>query len=230
MPFTSFNTVWRSIDRGTNSILDVGCGRGEPMRFIGRRLRIASVGVDLFLPYLKECLASGTHSAVVQCNVLRLPFQQDSFDVVLCMEVLEHLEQEDGKRLLMEMERVARHQVILTTPVGRHVQHEYDGNPFQEHRHIWDPSSLRRLGYRVIGHGVRGMGGWAGIQSPLPTFLRPFVNVVWVLAGPAVRYVPFLSGDVVAIKTLRKESHRSQDVPQLEFNLAPTRESPNLPR
>jgi SAM-dependent methyltransferase len=206
IPFTALNTVWRSIDAKVRSILDIGCGRGEPMRFIGRRMQLASVGADIFFPYLKECRTKRTHAAVIQCDVRYLPFRSDSFDAVLCMEVLEHMERDEGKHLLEEMERIARLQVILTTPVGYHEQTEYDGNPYQEHKHIWSPAALTRLGYRVVGHGVRGIGGWAGIQSPLPPILRPIVNVAWVMAGPVVRYFPALGGDMVAIKRLRRSN------------------------
>ncbi len=172
------------------------------MRFIGRRMRFVSVGADIFLPYLKECRSERTYAAVVQCDVRFLPFRSNSFDVVLCMEVLEHLERDGGERLLNEMERVARLQIILTTPLGSYEQHEYDGNSYQKHRHIWSPATLKRLGYRVVGHGVRGMGSWAGIQSPLPPILRPIAHLVWVMAGPVVRYLPVLAGNMVAIKRL----------------------------
>lgn len=202
IPFTSLNTVSHCIDREAKSILDVGCGKGEPMRYIGKRMRLVRIGIDIFRPYLVGCLRMGTHTAVVQGDVRRLPFQAKSFDVVLGMEVLEHLHQADGTQLLEEMERVARRQVILTTPIGPHEQHEYDGNPYQQHRHIWSPRALEALGYVLIGHGIRGIGSWAGVQSPLPALLRPLVNVAWVIAGPIVRYAPAIAGDVVAIKRL----------------------------
>jgi hypothetical protein len=40
IPFTSLNAVWRHIDPGSETILDVGCGKGEPFRFINRRIGI----------------------------------------------------------------------------------------------------------------------------------------------------------------------------------------------
>jgi hypothetical protein len=106
------------------------------------------------------------------------------------MEVLEHLEKEDGQALLGAKEEIARLQVIVTTPVGSHEQHEYDGNPYQQHGHIWAPEELRRLGYKVYGHGIRGLRGLSGVQSPLPRPLRRLVDLLWVAAGPLVHWRP----------------------------------------
>jgi len=52
------------------------------------------------------------------CDVRKLPFKQKSFDTVLCMEVIEHLEKEEAIRLIEDMEKIARKKIIITTPVG----------------------------------------------------------------------------------------------------------------
>jgi SAM-dependent methyltransferase len=204
LPFTALNTVWRGFDRQAVSVLDVGAGRGRPMRFLRRRLRFYAVGVDIFRPYLQECQRQGVYDDYVQVDARSLPFQSDSFDAVLCMEVLEHLEREEGLALIAALEQIARRQVIISTPVGAHHQHDYDGNPYQEHKYIWQPGELKRLGYRVIGHGLRGLGGMSGIQSPLPRMLRPLVDLAWILAGPVASIRPECAGNMVASKSLTK--------------------------
>lgn len=202
VPFTALNTVWRSLDRGARTVLDVGCGRGRPLQFINSRRRLSAVGLDVFLPYLAECQRKGVHQAYVLADARHLPFRRKSFDAVLCLEVLEHLEEREGRTLLREMEEIARRQVIISTPIGSHPQHEYDGNSYQEHRFVWRPAAMRRLGYRVVGHGVRNLGAMAGVQSPLPKALRPLVHLAWIGAGPLVRFLPELGGDMVCIKRL----------------------------
>src|SRR5262249_59414544 len=47
-------------------------------------------------------------------SVLSLPFAADSFDVVLCLEVLEHLQ--DPLPAVRELSRVARRGLILSVP------------------------------------------------------------------------------------------------------------------
>ena len=203
-PFTALNTVSRHLDREASSLLDVGCGRGEPMRFLGGKLRLFSTGVDIFTPYLRECQRAGVHSQYVRCDVRRLPFRAKSFDVVLCMEVLEHLAEAEGGQLIGALERLARHQVIFTTPVGEHEQHEFDDNAYQAHQHIWAPAEMKERGYKVWGHGLRNLGGMSGIQSPLPLPLRPLVDVLWVFAGLISRFRPELAGHMVCIKNLER--------------------------
>lgn len=204
LPFTALNTAWRSIPRDARSMLDVGCGQGEPMRFIRRKRWLFSVGVDIFLPYLRECRRVGIHDQYIQCDVRSLPFRRKSFDVVLCMEVLEHLDKEDGRNVINALEEIARWRVIITTPVGAHEQHEFDHNPYQQHQVIWQPAEMKALGYKVRGHGIKNLGGMSGRQSPLPRLLRPLVDVAWVLAGPLVCLWPHLAGNMVCIKTIKR--------------------------
>jgi hypothetical protein len=121
------------------------------------------------------------------------------------MEVLEHLETDEGYRLIEALEVIARHQVIISTPIGRHEQRTYDGNVFQTHRHIWTPEEMRKLGYLVRGHGIRSLGGKSGLQSPIPKMVRPFVDLIWVLGGVATYYLLHFAGNMVCVKNLVDE-------------------------
>jgi len=205
VPFTALNTVWRHLDGDALTVLDVGCGRGRPMAFLNRRHRFFAVGIDIFRPYLLEAEALAAYDALVQGDVRCLPFRPCSFDIVLLIEILEHLETAEGLAVIKVMEQIARRQVLISTPVGQHEQHEYDRNPSQEHRHIWEPRELRALGYRIYGHGVRNLGGLSGVQSPLPRPLRPLMDFLWVAAGPLTHFRPEWAGNVVATKRVSSE-------------------------
>lgn len=200
IPFTALNTLRRHIDKKSRSILDVGCGKAEPMSSINRKGRLIAVGADGFEPYLQICRESGLFHDLIQCDVRQLPLKDNSFDTVMCMEVLEHLDREEGEQLLASLERIARKQVILTTPAGKYDQHIYDGNPNQEHKYIWQPSEMRDLGYTVRGCGIARFGGEGGAVSRLPGFLKPIIHLLWILAGPVVYYAPDLSGSLVCYK------------------------------
>ena len=50
VPFSALNTVWRKLDKSSKTILDVGCGKGEPMAFINRHGKFKVVGIDIFKP------------------------------------------------------------------------------------------------------------------------------------------------------------------------------------
>jgi ubiquinone/menaquinone biosynthesis C-methylase UbiE len=52
----------------------------------------------------------------VQASIEELPFKDDTFDLVTCFEVLEHLPFEKFESLLRELSRVSRKVVLLSLP------------------------------------------------------------------------------------------------------------------
>jgi ubiquinone/menaquinone biosynthesis C-methylase UbiE len=145
--------IRRLVDRyKPKRILDVACGRGEwyPALPFGCEW----VGVDIWLPYLCQQRLQGR--SLVRGTATHLPFHSHSVDLVLCVEVLEHLSRDDGLRMLEEAKRVAKRTVIVTTPtdpLGRHSQSEINGNPSE--RHITATSSRRLLSLGFNVHKIR---------------------------------------------------------------------------
>ena len=96
-------------------ILDAGCGEG----FVLARLKKAKVGEHLEgIDFLPEAIAIGKklHPEITlkQASIYALPYQDNSFDVVLCSEVLEHLE--DPEKALLELIRVSSRYCVLSVP------------------------------------------------------------------------------------------------------------------
>jgi ubiquinone/menaquinone biosynthesis C-methylase UbiE len=84
-----------------NSILDVGTGKGEIIADLGSRYQV--VGLDISpaaLAYVRCPRVLGT--------VTDLPFADKSFDLVMCLEVIEHLPDDHLKRGVEEIQRVAK--------------------------------------------------------------------------------------------------------------------------
>ena len=150
---------WRAPDRNGKSVLDVGCGKGWIMKSINRDRRLFTTGVDIFDPYLRECKEQHIYDEYVLSDVRRLPFQDKSFDMVLCLEVLEHLEKQEAMEFLHQLERIGRRQIIISTPSGTCEQEAFDGDSYQEHKSTWTAAELGSLGYKVRGFGFHGMYG-----------------------------------------------------------------------
>ena len=95
------------------SILDVGAGSGELLKLAKEFLDpkdVCLVGAEMSFPAARTIAERSAEFGVkaVQCNGLRLPFSDDSFDVVMCSLVLHHLGDADARKLIAEMSRVAR--------------------------------------------------------------------------------------------------------------------------
>lgn len=141
--------------------LDLGCGRGK-----GSLIEVTpitySVGVDIFKPYLEESKAKGVYSNHILADITKIEFKQESFDVVLALEVVEHLAKEDALLLMLKMEKWARRKVVITTPNGLMFQDSYDDNPYQVHKTGFSIDKFKKNGYRVYGLGglkcLRGNG------------------------------------------------------------------------
>lgn len=153
-PFSRKDIIQRYLTH-VQTILDAGSGKGNDMEFLNKRMRLFSVGVDLFRPWIQHLKNKKIHSDYVHCDIRQLPFKTGSFDAALCSEVIEHLEKVDGFAAINELERVAFHQVVITTPNGFMCYEESEGNPFQKHKSSWEPIDFIAKGYEVRGSGFR---------------------------------------------------------------------------
>jgi SAM-dependent methyltransferase len=130
------------------SVLDAGCGEGELLR----RGVFGSAGT-VSLDRSREALAEiRTHTKAARpvCgSVLQLPFASASFDVVVCLEVLEHLA--DPAAAVEELLRVARRAVVLSVPyepyfrLGNLLRGKYLSGLGNHPEHIqhWNPRRFR---------------------------------------------------------------------------------------
>ena len=99
------------------SFLDAGCGEGFVARHVLEALPNLDVtGCDVSTGALAVAAKANPGARFVPGSVTTLPFPDDSFDVVGCFEVLEHLPGELPRQALSELARVARRGVVLSVP------------------------------------------------------------------------------------------------------------------
>src|SRR5713226_9765407 len=99
------------------TLLDVGTGLGDipcRAREEARRngIELITIGLDSAL-----VLASASQCSIdfaVCADALRLPFADNSIDIVMCSQVLHHFRDDDARQLIAEMNRVARTRVVIS--------------------------------------------------------------------------------------------------------------------
>ena len=136
---------------GATRVLDVGCGEGLLTGWLAEHLPGADVhGLEARDDAVAEFRAANPGLEIHQGDLYALPFEDGAFDVVLALEVLEHLE--DPAAAAAEMRRVASRAVVVTVPLepffrggnlarGRYVD-RLGSTP--GHVNTWGPAALRR--------------------------------------------------------------------------------------
>ena len=204
-PLSYLGIINRFICKGVEHALDVACGMGIPMFILRNKRKLYrsyNVGVDIFLEYLKHCKSRGIHDDCVCCDVRYLPFKEKSFDVVLCLEVIEHLTKKDGIKLLKVSEKIAKKQVIVATPVGFQCQDECHGNPYQMHLSGYSCEELVSLGFKVAGHTFKGIFGEKGLGSYFPPWIRWIFIPLAYLFSPLAYLRPKYANGMIGVKNL----------------------------
>lgn len=103
----------------SHTVLDVGCGDGVLSYLISKK-GFDVTGIDSSreaITFAKSKCAKNTNISFSVGTVYALPFADNSFDNIVCSEVIEHLK--DPDKLLKEIKRVwnGRGNVVITTPL-----------------------------------------------------------------------------------------------------------------
>lgn len=186
---------------GCETVLDLGCGKGSNSPLEGLSFT-RTLGVDIFEPYLEECRQKKLHSEYIQADIREIEFEDNSFDTVMMLEVLEHFTKDEGIRLLSKCLKWARKKVIISTPNGYLWQDGFDNNPFQEHISGWSVEDLRNMGFSVFGsYGWKRLRGYKAIPLYKPRLLWEVISDV---TQRVTRYYPGSAFRLVAVKIIDK--------------------------
>lgn len=112
---TRYKSIWGVLeDLDFISVLDIGCGRGH-FGLLLKSMGKSYVGVDMS-ESVKICKERGLEAYSADVEKEKLPFETNSFDMVLCLEVIEHFN--NTEFLLSEIRRVIKNKgfLIISTP------------------------------------------------------------------------------------------------------------------
>ena len=97
------------------TLLDAGCGEGFVSDIFLKAMPDAQVtGFDVLEDSVKLARLRNPRASFTVGDIYNIDAPDDTYDVVYCFEVLEHLHEPD--RALLEMARVAKHHVVLSVP------------------------------------------------------------------------------------------------------------------
>jgi len=157
-----FLALNKYVDENAKS-LDVGFGLGYGLNLLSIKSREVN-GVDVDVKVLDYCTNTivGKNPRLKILKIFDgydLPFPDNTFDIVTCVDVIEHVE--DYNRLIKEMLRVARKGVFLSTPNRRPEYTNKDGSP----KNYWH---LREWSFEEFDQIVRKFGRieWNFINGP----------------------------------------------------------------
>ena len=109
--------------RPSTRLLDVGCGSGGPTLHVARRTGCEVVGVELSEEAVVEATRlgreAGLEASFLQADAsAALPFEDGSFDALICIDVINHLPDRGG--VLGDWARVLRSggRLLFTDPVA----------------------------------------------------------------------------------------------------------------
>ncbi len=136
-------------------LLDIGCGI-VPQNYVLPKVHICCEPFAEYVVYLNKKIAALDAcdrsyvvikmgwSEAVRC------FPEKSVDSIFLLDVIEHLEKEEGRVLLAQTEKIAKRQIVIFTPLGFMPQHHPDGKDawglnggnWQEHKSGWLPEDF----------------------------------------------------------------------------------------
>ncbi|WP_457642103.1 methyltransferase domain-containing protein, partial [Persephonella sp.] len=98
------------IPKDVKTILDAGCGSGTLTNFFdSKKYDITGIDIsDTALEYFKHKKVKG--------SISNLPFEDNSFDLVICSDVLEHIPEKEFDQSIKELKRVSKKYILIISP------------------------------------------------------------------------------------------------------------------
>ena len=144
-----FISYWHQINEiinlPHNIVLEIGIGNGFVSKYLkDRKINVKTLDIDKRL------------NPDIVGSVLDIPFASESFDVVTCYELLEHLPYENFNKALSEIFRVSKFYAVLSIPDS--------GRVYQLYLHIPKVGIIKKLiplpRLKKLNHKYDGQHFW----------------------------------------------------------------------
>jgi len=206
LPFSYLWIFDRVMGSNINTVLDLGCGEGNTMHDVSLGGSWEITGIDLHKKSVEQARQSGIYKKVILGDVIKesekLVKKGQKYDLVFCSQVVEHIEEHEGQKLLGLAEELAKKNIVVTTPNGYVDQHErfIKQNPFHEHKSGWETEDFTKRDYKVYGMGFGIL--WSGnkLSKIDNKLLRGILMLISYILAPISFYFPRVSAGLIAVK------------------------------
>ena len=123
-------------------ILDLGCSSGALIRLLHEKNFASVYGIDISKESMKACRKSKL-KGILLGNATRLPVKNNSFDLIIASDILEHIENDYGT--LNEWKRILKSggHLIIFAPAFRFLWSSHD--IINRHFRRYEKTSLKKL-------------------------------------------------------------------------------------
>lgn len=193
------------------SIIDIGCGEGYVIYRIRKKFpALPLYGFDLTQGRIAVTKSHVPDAHLLRGDVLSLPFPDNTFDVVICSELLEHMA--DYQKTVQELLRITKRQLIITVPNELHLiqvmcpkcktKHYLDG-----HVNFFTQKKLADL-FTSLPHvkilelfRFHSIFTYNRVTMKLPLFLRLFIDRHFLKLH---KYIGFLKPNFLLVSLKKK--------------------------
>jgi SAM-dependent methyltransferase len=121
-------------------VLDAGCGSGRTLDMLRPWGQLSGIDLD---PDAVAAARSRGHDDIRHCPIEELPWDDGTFELITCLDVLEHTH--DDVRALRELKRVLAPEgvIVATVPAYEALWSHHDDS--HQHRRRYRRSSLSRV-------------------------------------------------------------------------------------
>lgn len=167
-----------ALPRGRSTVLEIGARHGDFSRLLADYFETVTA-LDLVKPAFQI-----DHVIPVEGNVTTLDFPDDSFDSVVCTEVLEHVPRCD--QAAREMARVAKFDVVISVPYQQDTRYGRTTcaacgkqNPPWGHINIFDERRLKTMFDSLTPISTTLIGSTRDRTNSLSSWLMDLAGNPW---------------------------------------------------
>jgi SAM-dependent methyltransferase len=142
--------VMRELSRlSFKSLLDVGCGEGSLLQMVGKAYPTVTLGgSELSETALRFCRQALPNAKFFKLDLQHEGALDDPYDVVLCVQVLEHLS--DDVMALEKLRALCRRAAVISVPGGKLDEHGRKNGHYRHYTKQDLVEKMSRSGFRVI--------------------------------------------------------------------------------